>query len=210
MPQNITDVDAFTDPLTAPAGADAADSASILAMAQKIANRTKNIIERLGSAAGSGEFAYRNGAGAAVTKTRKLVLPAAEGTRAAGYGLGSNLEAIERGLERIPEGSVITQIRCKVNPGTAQAVAANRLVIRLYESDPIFGTAASVPTDTDVGNATDNGSTGVQIITISGLSVAVTKETKALTLYAQKRNAGALDTVYLWEITYTTTTLRGD
>lgn len=47
MPVNITDVDAFTDPITAPAGADAANAASVVQIAQKLANRTRYLFNRI-------------------------------------------------------------------------------------------------------------------------------------------------------------------
>lgn len=41
MPINITDVSTFTDPITAPAGADPANAASVVEPIQKLSNRTR-------------------------------------------------------------------------------------------------------------------------------------------------------------------------
>ncbi len=48
MSQNITDVDAFTEPVTAPATGEAADQATFLAGLQHLANRTRYLYNRLG------------------------------------------------------------------------------------------------------------------------------------------------------------------
>lgn len=47
MPVNITDVPIFTDPITAPAGADVADAASVVSPIQKLANRTRYLFNRI-------------------------------------------------------------------------------------------------------------------------------------------------------------------
>lgn len=46
MPINIIDVDEFTDPITAPAGADPANAASVVDPIQKLANRTRHLLNR--------------------------------------------------------------------------------------------------------------------------------------------------------------------
>lgn len=47
MPQNITDVDAFTAPIVAPADGDTRDAASVLTGFQGLANRAKYLYERV-------------------------------------------------------------------------------------------------------------------------------------------------------------------
>lgn len=47
MTANITDVDAFTDPVVIPSDTEAANSASILLFTQSLANRTRNLKNRL-------------------------------------------------------------------------------------------------------------------------------------------------------------------
>jgi hypothetical protein len=47
MPVDITDVSIFTDPITAPAGADTADAASVVAPVQKLSNRTRYLLNRI-------------------------------------------------------------------------------------------------------------------------------------------------------------------
>lgn len=49
MPQNITDVDEFTDPCTAPADGDTRNAASVLTPFQKLANRTRYLYNVLTS-----------------------------------------------------------------------------------------------------------------------------------------------------------------
>jgi len=47
MPSNITDVDAFTDPIVAPADGDSANAATFQAAPQGLANRTRNLKNRV-------------------------------------------------------------------------------------------------------------------------------------------------------------------
>lgn len=53
MPQNITEVPGWDAPLTAPAGADVRNSASVLAALQKVANRFGRIAQRVAGLSGS-------------------------------------------------------------------------------------------------------------------------------------------------------------
>lgn len=58
MPTNLTDSAAFTSPVVAPVDADPADAASVVTPLQALANRTRYLVERVGGAAGSDEWAY--------------------------------------------------------------------------------------------------------------------------------------------------------
>lgn len=58
MPENITDVSTFTDPIVVPADSDPADRTYVLTLAQGLANRTRRLANLLGGANGSGNWAY--------------------------------------------------------------------------------------------------------------------------------------------------------
>lgn len=222
MPQNVTDVDAFTDPITAPAGADVRDSASVLQIAQKLANRTRWLANMLGGVLGTGEWTYKGGA-----RTRKILVPmwsgigdydsnswlkAADPTAAYSWGkkdvatttrLVFPINALLRDL------MTIESIKMLCTPGSGRV--AGNMAIGLYYSNPNHETPG-VPTVTTVGSPASSSGTSIQVVTFNGGSHQVSREgasgrdyfilitgTDATTL----TGGGGLDLVYGVELTLT-------
>lgn len=61
MPAPIIDVSEFTDPIVRPTDGDPVNGASVLDAFQGLANRTRNLANRIGSGDGSTEWAYESG-----------------------------------------------------------------------------------------------------------------------------------------------------
>jgi hypothetical protein len=155
MPQDIADVDAFTDPMTAPAGTDPADSASILAALQKAANRTRYLLNRLelalgrlGGEDGSGAWIYTDEDGDPAPKAGTVVIPGtrfamdndwqvATGQPDTRITAGSANKYATLSLDFLPEGSVITEVEFMVTPG-----GASTMTVEIGTRTLNFGTAS--------------------------------------------------------------------
>jgi len=136
MPQNITDVDTFTDPVTAPADGDPLNAASIINDGlQDLSNRTRRLMS---IAEGSQDVQTPQ------TFTRTVsaawLVPAinpgavvqwetdgTEGWRAVAAIVGELRGSLN---DLLPEGATVTRIRAMVDPASARA-GANRMGLEL-------------------------------------------------------------------------------
>lgn len=131
MPVNITDVDEFTSPVVAPVGSDPANAASVATPLQQLANRTRNIVNRVGGADGNAEFAYPTPRTRTIPISMVDGLPVEAGWILRAPHLGPPWEQVEvSGLLVFPlnaylrEAQAITSIRAMVRPGALRAGAA--------------------------------------------------------------------------------------
>lgn len=192
MPVNITDVDAFTDPITAPAGADAANAASVVDVAQKLANRTRYLANLIGEASGSAEWAYPS------PRARTILV----GPRAGRGGSGWTFALIDRARcssnshnlfidisDHLPSGAVLTDVRALVKPGFGRGTG-DRMELSLWRSavGAAFGTPGD-PAETQVGTTDeDDGSNSYQVLSVGTISETVDRDANVLVAWVHAGN----------------------
>lgn len=176
MPQNITDVDAFTSPVEAPAGADVQSSANMLALLQKYANRTRYLFNRLVEPAPVARctvltpfvgFGGRAG-GDAAWRIINFSTPTTEG-----QVLQSDQDFARWccDLSAIFRNDVtITRIRAAVQPGAARATVGNRMTLWLAQGALDLATGV-VSWTGPLETSTDDGSTDEQFIDTGTIAV---------------------------------------
>jgi len=156
MPQNITDVSAFTDPIVIPADSDAADLTYIETALQGLANRTRFMISKIGGTAGTDEWLYPT------AKERVILISMAGAKSAIDHNATSGLVTVnhhwdqlttdewrsrkDSGSLLIPlnpylvQGCDILRVRAIVASGADRA-GANRMSIALKKVTADFDTA---------------------------------------------------------------------
>lgn len=147
MPINITDVDTFTDPITAPAGADPASAASIVDVVQKLANRTrwlKNLLDAARTFIGISESnrQIRVGAHRARVESGAWVPAFIESGLSCVDDTGSTGRRTVRfdasaGVE-LPWKGTVTGVQVQVRPGATRGSASNqmRAILQRVEANP--------------------------------------------------------------------------
>lgn len=182
MPVNITDVDEFTDPITAPAGADAANAASVVAPVQKLANRTRHTKNRVDVLASrfhtSGAVVVRDADGdpAMIGHIRKATVAAGVEEDAGGFTRVDPAYArseingarfiFDLGA-MLPASVFLTRVDVFVNPG-AERSDGNRMKVQIDWAnylDAGIPTFSSGTTDSTHGTANPQ-PTGFQRITL--------------------------------------------
>jgi hypothetical protein len=181
VPVNITDVNEFTAPVTAPAGGDAHTASSVVEPIQKLSNRTRWFANILGGASGAAEWVYP------ATRERQIWVPA---TRWSWYALSGadapveiypeatdpaerlvvrSREAIVVGvldLERIvPTGGEVTRLTAVVKPGTTRASAGNRMRA-YYNTIEANLSPLGISSVGPLGEVTDDGTDTQQILPV--------------------------------------------
>lgn len=183
MPQNITDVDTFTDPVTAPADGDPLNAASIITNGiQPLSNRTRNLANRTGGGAGTSEWTYED-----APRTREVIIGSRNGNGEPGwtYNLidratcSTNIHDLFIDLDPfLPSGAVLKKVEMLVKPGTAQS-SGNRMELSVWKTDmgAAFTTPAD-PTDTQIGSTgEDAGSNAYQVVGIGTVTDTIDKST---------------------------------
>jgi hypothetical protein len=141
VPTTLTDTSTFTAPIEGPADSDPQQAASYNLGFQGLSNRTRYLVDRLGGAAGSGEWTYPT------PRTRTVVIhaaqgydatPGAQGWRGVQIGGAGNMYAVQAKandailvvpLNRIvPHGASISEIEAMVTLGAART-GANRVQV---------------------------------------------------------------------------------
>jgi len=193
MPQNITDVSTFTDPVTAPADGDALDAASIITNGiQAAANRTRYLVDRVGGAAGTGEFGYADSPRARVRTLSPFMMT--EGALGAGtqfwtvanFASGGTSRARTSQLDRailvddvaryLPIGASLTGVEVMVAPGIARATVGDRITVTLTRHTPDWVTTPSpIPAAVDVFTATDDGLLPAQVIASGAIAENISR-----------------------------------
>jgi hypothetical protein len=223
MPINITDTDEFTATVQAPADGDPHRGASYELSVQQLANRTRNLANRLGEADGSGEFVYTNATGTPIAKTRTIVLgcdqlsiPNLTGdftswlrTDNFSVDLVSASDGVVASLDLntiLPSGAVLNVIEVLVNPGAARTTT-NRMEVHLYAFAMDFATPAA-PSPGLVDSSEDDGTTNLQVVRVpSSGSLAETIDAKNSTDWVIKVQSGSdsgsnVDTIHAVRLTF--------
>lgn len=169
MPANITDVSTFTDPIVVPADTDPADRAYIVALAQGLANRTRELANRIGGAGGGGEWVYPSGS----EPGRILIVSlddlewatAADGTApqwSFNRDPSASAEANSRtdfGVATLPltpylrSGEILSEVRIAMKPGAARS-GSNRTLAGVWREVPDFATVGNNPVSSAIVGAT--------------------------------------------------------
>lgn len=193
MPINIIDVDEFTDPITAPAGADPANAASVVDPIQKLANRTrylKNEHDRVagyvGGANGSGEWVYDS------PRLRSVLLPLATGNAGESGWLFSTISGLWTSAADnkrlmfplpLPHGAELVDLFAFVTPGTARATPSDRVRIG-FTRNVLSNTLPPAPGAADIQlGGTDDGTTNPQVIVFTPASPIVVDKHGAESTY---------------------------
>lgn len=177
MPQNITDVSTFTDPVVAPTDGDVLNAASVTAAGvgfQALANRTRQLLDLVDP-----EFVYLT------PTTRKRTIEATDAhASASGAGVLDWFLSLSAGVPYlvprldavfavfpidVPSGCTIAGVEVLVRSSGAR-VTPNGWFVRVYEqSEPWAAPAA--PTATQQGSTTEGGlAAGYSVITVGSLT----------------------------------------
>jgi hypothetical protein len=199
MAKILTDVDAFSADVTVPEDADARNAASVESAFQKLANRTRFLLNLIYVATPATVVrfvgsAYQSSADSSGSLAGWLHLHASP-TVALSIGSARAKRFIPFD-HVLPNGATITQVRVYVDPAGAQATAGNRMSAQVFVGD-ITGTQYSSTETTDAGSA------GAQWITISGLSIVVDKTQRTYGVAVLNASTYAADQIFGAEVTFT-------
>ena len=214
MPQNITDVDTFTDPVTAPADGDPLNAASIINDGlQDLSNRTR----RLMSIAEGSQDVQTPSTFTRTVSAASWLVPAlnpgavvqwetdgAEGWRAVAAIVGELRGSLN---DLLPEGATVTRVRAMVDPASARA-GANRMGLELRRVTYTLPAAPAVKPASDSAASLfavfDDASADQQMIDSGIISEAISKATTDLVLYVRSGLGGSAgDDVNAIELTFT-------
>lgn len=181
MPINITDVDAFTDPATRPAGSDVRNSASVQGPFQALANRTRWLVGMLGGVSGAGEWSYKT------SRSRVVTLPLQAGitggsnvwsrdtseiaSASIGYRWESsaNFALIYWSLnDLLRTGQTITELKAIVKPDHGRSTA-QRVRVGLLKKSVNFTTPNELGA-VHLAWAEDDGTGNMQVVTLNATS----------------------------------------
>ena len=213
MPQNITDVDTFTDPVTAPADGDPLNAASIINDGlQDLSNRTRRLMS---VAEGSQDVQTPQTFTRTVSASWLVPVlnPGAvvqwetdgtEGWRAVAAIVGELRGSLN---DLLPEGATVTRARAMVDPITGRS-GANRMGLELRRVTYTLPAAPAVKPASDASVslfATFDDTTADQQMIDSGvISEAISKATTDLVLYVRSGLGGSAgDDVNAIELTFT-------
>lgn len=226
MASTVTETTVYGATVTVPDDADALNAASVTAAGvgfQELANRTNNLVNRLGGASGASEWEYRNAAGSPLIKTRKRIISPidfAHGTLqviATGqyFTLASfsNSFSLTSQQDRarivcdvskwLPIGAQLTEVEVLLKPGTARAAAGDRMFLDVSSSTPDFATPA-IPPGAQLANVTDDGTANNQVITSGALTENIVRTKQVLVLVRCGVDAGTnKDTIHSVRLSFT-------
>jgi hypothetical protein len=187
MPVNIIDVSTFTDPVTAPAGGDVRNAASVVDPVQKLANRTrwlKNRIDGIAPQTGpnEGEIVYPTPiAGRTRVWGHGSFLPDAPANwdrtiAGAGGGLAyaptADAAAGHFCIDGLPAGCTVTRVDVLIGTSSTRT-GTNRWRALLYVA--ALGFSVPTATLTQIGTTLDDGggATGLDVISFTGLTQSI-------------------------------------
>lgn len=219
MPTNITDTSSFVDPIQGPADADPQNAASYNLGIQGLADRTRNLKDRLdvtdaivrpdlATSRGTYLHALQGASGWDGVDDVPGWVPTILGTSSQGTGAAPFHWGLMGGGV-LPSLCTITEVRVFLKPGAARTTEADRTRVRVYR----LPASGLVPVS--IGDEyTDNTST-TQIVPVTGLSVTLSDGDSGVYGYTNiglivrvdPGNDASADTVYLCEVRYSTTQL---
>jgi hypothetical protein len=132
MPTNLTDVDTFTDPVVAPADADAQAAATYNLAYQALANRTRNNRNRIATL--EGRFDANDEVILSPAEDYEIFIPAIEGVDedgGAGFDLDTEADYQESQVNNarlhfnvsigvVPRAASLTSVRAVIDPGASR------------------------------------------------------------------------------------------
>lgn len=151
MPQNITDVSTFTDPIVEMADADALDPTYVRTALQGLANRTRwlkdNFTKKIDLGIGFIDLLDVGVAGAWVSNSAN-----------ARWTSGATIDVFYLPLVAMPNGVTISGIAVKVHPSTAHTTLSDRMIVSLVkvDVDGVRTNAGTVSGTTDHDDGTGN------------------------------------------------------
>jgi hypothetical protein len=190
MPTDLTDLNEFTTPVTAPAGSDPHTVASWNLALQALANRTHYLREELITAA-----------------SKQVTISVFGSFFASGWDivddaiLRSNENSAELWLplDFLPDGAVLTAVEARVNPdgGAPMTLDVRRRVFNWA--------SAGSGTTTDVSVGVTSSGAGIQTLTAGSLSETINKTGRSYVarLTANTSAGASVDDVYGWRVTAT-------
>jgi hypothetical protein len=197
--KNLTDVDAFTSPITVvEGGVDYMTAANQEMTAQQVANRTLWLRNILSPASPVTRYLYIPATAFDWTGSTVTVADNQTVTVQTNYGRG--IMALKN---EIPTGATITGVECLANPGAARG-GADRMVIEFTQIIHTWATPAVGGASTSTG--TDDTTTNLQVFGNTGLSYPVSstdRRQNALALIAGVDAAANNDVFYGVRITFT-------
>lgn len=213
MPIDITDVSVFTDPVTAPAGADPANAASVVDPVQKLANRTRYLYDKFEAV--TGHVVLPSPLQYTKRLTAALFVPASgTWTRPdVGQVLGGSIAATGFWdiTDLVPYNGSIVRVRVLVDPELARAVLDGRVIANLVSRT--YGASYVLPAiDAPTTEATndDDGTASLQWIVVTPASpVAVAGKTWAVQVQTGGTGTGA-DKFYAVVVEYSVPMITGE
>lgn len=197
MPANITDGTSFTDPVQTVSDGDAASAVNFALAPQGLANRTRNLKNRIDALQVNFDYATpKTNVVRRVNIAKALcALGAAQtwATSAVSEELASRANSTYLSIpidEYLEHGATLDVVEVAVDPNAGEAVEADRM--RIYVSKRTHGVSA---TSSDVNGAVPytaaDSSGSAQLLTMSGLAHVVDKATYAYTLHVVASVSGA-------------------
>ena len=178
MSHGLTDVSAFTLPVTVPDDGDSENAASVAAGFQPLANRTRYLLDK--ALGGNVNFPVTNR-----VVTVPLIggfsfgmAPAATWPQAGGaplyWWIKVNGDIVYFPLNAyLRSGETLTSVVATVWPGAARAVVANRMQLKYYKMTHDFVTPTNEPVGLVATGTTpsDDGTTGKQFLVVTATDV---------------------------------------
>lgn len=207
MPVNITESSVYAPSVAVPIDSEAANVASVVAPNtgfQALADRTRNLVGRVGGTSGLGEHEYVDATGNQADKTRTRVISPIDFAHGVSQIIGasttvqyfsvaafSNTFALTSQYDRarivadvskyLPEGATLTRVEAMVTPGVIRGTVADRMFLDVSASSPVWGTPA-IPAGTQLANVTDDGTLNVQVIDSLALTEVISRSRQVLVL----------------------------
>ena len=171
MPTNIVDVSDFTDPVTAPAAADALDETEVVATAQAVANRTRFLYDTLDLPLG--QVAKFIPASAAISQANLAAQPGwsyqpgVDNAQTTSAGDDSNL-VFDLSVY-LRDGSTLNRVEAYVTPGAARAAL---LRMSLVVESKLSAAPPAAPVVTPLSETFDDGTANYQSIATTPADLA--------------------------------------
>lgn len=133
MPYNLTEQPEINDEIEVPEGSDIVSRPALISVFQRLANRTRNLMERLGGRTGDSEWLYLDEAGDPAPKSRDVRLHPLDAVTIDGsvsYTSWLDVKIDDGRIYvplRLPRGSVLRQVRVEGvrTPGIGITVTAS-------------------------------------------------------------------------------------
>ena len=181
MPKNLTDASTYSSPIAVPVDSDPRNAASVETPFQQLANRTKYLADRVGGSGGGSEWVYDDAPrsrtrivspfafmeGKLATGDAQLWTVAAFVSTGTGYSRTSQADRAQLVADIshwLPIFANLTRVQVLVAPGAARGTVGDRVTVSLFRQTPSFSTPAIPVADGPIGEATDDGTTNVQVI----------------------------------------------